>query len=64
MKGNPNLFLMMGGHLPETDPFTLQLLTNEEVIAVDQRSNALLNPNALFKKALTLEEYMAARPAP
>lgn len=31
-------------------------------IAVDQRSNALLNPNALFKKALTLEDYMAARP--
>ena len=30
-------------------------------IAVDQRSNALLNPNALFKKALTLDEYMAAR---
>ncbi|MDB5934315.1 MAG: hypothetical protein JWQ01_1659 [Massilia sp.] len=30
-------------------------------IAVDQRSNALLNPNAMFKKALTLEEYMAAR---
>ncbi|MFC0133274.1 acetyl-CoA acetyltransferase [Massilia eurypsychrophila] len=30
-------------------------------IAVDQRSNALLNPNALFKKPLTLEEYMAAR---
>jgi acetyl-CoA acetyltransferase len=31
-------------------------------IAVDQRSNALKNPNALFKKALTLDEYMAARP--
>jgi acetyl-CoA acetyltransferase len=30
-------------------------------IAVDQRANALLNPNALFKKPLTLEEYMAAR---
>jgi acetyl-CoA acetyltransferase len=30
-------------------------------IAVDQRSNALLNPNALFKKALTLDDYMAAR---
>ncbi len=30
--------LMMGGHLPETDAFTLELLTNEEVIAVDQRS--------------------------
>jgi acetyl-CoA acetyltransferase len=30
-------------------------------IAVDQRSNALNNPNALFKKALSLDEYMAAR---
>ncbi|MFC4297131.1 thiolase family protein [Castellaniella hirudinis] len=31
-------------------------------IAVAQRHNALRNPNALFKKPLTLEEYMAARP--
>ena len=31
-------------------------------IAVDQRSNALANPNAMFKKPLTLDEYMAARP--
>ena len=31
-------------------------------IAVDQRSNALKNPNALFKKPLSLEEYMAGRP--
>ena len=31
-------------------------------IAVAQRSNALKNPNALFKKPLTLDEYMAARP--
>jgi acetyl-CoA acetyltransferase len=31
-------------------------------IAVDQRSNALLNPNAMFKKPLTLSEYLAARP--
>ena len=31
-------------------------------IAVDQRSNALLNPNAMFKKPLTLSEYIAARP--
>lgn len=31
-------------------------------IAVDQRSNALKNPNALFKKPLTLDAYMAARP--
>lgn len=31
-------------------------------IAVAQRSNALRNPNALFKKPLTLDEYLAARP--
>lgn len=31
-------------------------------IAVDQRSNALKNPNAMFKKPLSLDEYMAARP--
>jgi acetyl-CoA acetyltransferase len=31
-------------------------------IAVDQRSNALKNPNALFKKPLTMEEYLSARP--
>ena len=31
-------------------------------IAVDQRSNALKNPNALFKKPLSLDEYMAGRP--
>jgi acetyl-CoA acetyltransferase len=31
-------------------------------IAVDQRTNALKNPNAMFKKPLTLAEYIAARP--
>jgi acetyl-CoA acetyltransferase len=31
-------------------------------IAVAQRSNALLNPNALMKKPLTLEDYLNARP--
>ena len=30
--------LMMGGDLPTLDPFTLSLLTNEEVLAVDQKS--------------------------
>ncbi len=30
-------------------------------IAVDQRSNALGNPHAMFKKPLTLDDYMAAR---
>ncbi len=31
-------------------------------IAVAQRANALKNPNALFKKPLTMKEYMDARP--
>lgn len=31
-------------------------------ICVAQRQNALGNPNAMFKKALSLDEYMAARP--
>jgi alpha-galactosidase len=30
--------LMMGGDLPQADDFTLSLLTNPEVIAVDQHS--------------------------
>lgn len=30
--------LMMGGHLPENDALTLQLLTNEEVLEVNQAS--------------------------
>lgn len=30
-------------------------------IAVDQRSNALKNPNALMKKPLSLDEYMTAK---
>ncbi|MEO7338782.1 MAG: thiolase family protein, partial [Caldimonas sp.] len=31
-------------------------------ICVDQRSNALKNPNAMFKVPLTLEQYLDARP--
>ena len=31
-------------------------------IAVAQRANALANPDAIFKVALTLEQYMSARP--
>jgi hypothetical protein len=30
--------LMFGGNLPETDSFTLSLLTNDDVLAVDQRN--------------------------
>jgi acetyl-CoA acetyltransferase len=32
------------------------------VIAVTQRAHAALNPNALFREPLTLEEYLEARP--
>jgi acetyl-CoA acetyltransferase len=31
-------------------------------LAVTQREHALLNPNALFREPLTLEEYLTARP--
>ena len=39
-------------------------LTREHLgtIAVNQRANALLNPRALMKKPLTMEEYLAGRP--
>ena len=38
--------LIMGGHLPNNDPFTLSLLTNDAVIAVNQRS---ANNRQLFR---------------
>ncbi|MDR3692509.1 MAG: hypothetical protein P4L46_24215 [Fimbriimonas sp.] len=31
--------LMFGGNLPDTDPYTLSLITNGEVLAIDQRSS-------------------------
>jgi acetyl-CoA acetyltransferase len=33
-------------------------------IAVAQRSNALANPNAMFKVPLTIEQYLDARRSP
>ncbi|WP_426175424.1 thiolase family protein [Massilia sp. TWR1-2-2] len=57
--GGPNsIFAFITAHYMRTYGATREDFGR---IAVDQRSNALLNPNALFKKALTLEEYMAAR---
>lgn len=38
--------LMLGGHLPMTDEFTLQLLTNNEVLAVNQHA---ANSRQLFR---------------
>jgi acetyl-CoA acetyltransferase len=57
--GGPNsIFAFITSHYMRTYGATREDFGR---IAVDQRSNALLNPNALFKKPLTLEEYMAAR---
>jgi alpha-galactosidase len=39
--------LMMGGNLPENTPFVLQLLTNPEVIAVNQKS---IDAKQLYRK--------------
>jgi len=39
--------LMFGGHLPWNDEFTLSLITNDEVLAVDQNS---LNNRQLFRQ--------------
>jgi alpha-galactosidase len=32
--------LMFGGHLPDNDPFTLELLTNEDLIALNQKATS------------------------
>jgi alpha-galactosidase len=32
--------LMFGGHLPDNDDFTLSLMTNDDVLAVDQKASA------------------------
>jgi len=39
--------LILGGHLPKNDAFTLELLTNDEVLAVDQHS---MNNRQLWRK--------------
>jgi alpha-galactosidase len=42
--------LMFGGHLPASDDWTLSFMTNEEVLAVNQRSRGnrqLFNANGL-----------------
>jgi alpha-galactosidase len=59
--------LMMGGDLPSLDAFTLSLLTNDEVLAVDQHSTGnqeILRPggNEIIWKADTMNargEYVA-----
>src|ERR671913_2105305 len=58
--GGPNsIFAMITAHYMRTFGATREDFGR---ICVDQRSNALKNPNAMFKKPLALDEYMAARP--
>lgn len=57
--GGPNsIFAFITSHYMRTYGATREDFGR---IAVDQRRNALKNPNALFKKALSLDEYMAAK---
>ncbi len=58
--GGPNsIFAMITAHYMRTYGATREDFGR---ICVDQRSNALKNPDAMFKKPLTLDEYIAARP--
>jgi hypothetical protein len=43
--------LIFGGHLPKNDDWTLSLLTNDEVIAVNQHG---LNPRQISREAATV----------
>ena len=57
--GGPNsMFAFITAHYMRTYGATREDFGR---IAVDQRTNALRNPNALFKKPLALDEYMAAK---
>ena len=44
--------LMFGGHLPETDPLTLQLVSNEEALSANR--NSLHNRQIKFKNAMII----------
>lgn len=58
--GGPNsIFAFITAHYMRTFGATREDFGR---IAVDQRSNALKNPYAMFKKPLSLDEYLAARP--
>ena len=58
--GGPNaIFAMITAHYMQTYGATREDFGR---IAVDQRRNAMGNPNALFRKPLSLDDYMSARP--
>ena len=51
--------LMFGGALPETDPFTLSLITNPEVLAVDQQASG--SRQLLGQLPCVLDEKLGGR---
>jgi acetyl-CoA acetyltransferase len=58
VQGPPGLFGFLQRRYAEQYPLQLEALAK---IAIVQREHALLNPNAIFKQALTLDDYMKSR---
>jgi acetyl-CoA acetyltransferase len=58
VQGPPGLFGFLQRRYAEQYPLKLEALAK---IAIVQREHALLNPNAIFKQALTLDDYMNSR---
>jgi acetyl-CoA acetyltransferase len=58
VQGPPGLFGFLQRRYAEQYPLKVEALAK---IAIVQREHALLNPNAIFKQALTLDDYMNSR---
>jgi acetyl-CoA acetyltransferase len=58
VQGPPGLFGFLQRRYAEQYPLKIEALAK---IAIVQREHALLNPNAIFKQALTLDDYMKSR---
>jgi acetyl-CoA acetyltransferase len=58
VQGPPGLFGFLQRRYAEQYPLKPEALAK---IAMVQRDHALMNPNAVFKKAMTLDDYMASR---
>jgi acetyl-CoA acetyltransferase len=58
VQGPPGLFGFLQRRYAEQYPLKIEALAK---IAIVQRAHALLNPNAIFKQALTLDDYLSSR---
>ncbi len=58
VQGPPGLFGFLQRRYAEQYPLRTEALAK---IAIVQREHALLNSNAIFKKALTIDDYMSSR---